>query len=271
MNSSVNPFPEPPQSSDAQQPETTASQKHPIPHPSEPMQYRAIGLIQGQYQPSEGELNQGLLTRATGVKIDAVLLGRVLSVVKNHLDLEQSHLWVVYPRTKQEQDDLHVQIVGVWEPETLDSTTDTELVASPQTPLPEVKDGYFSIRGEVVYYSEAEEKVVVKILQSPKKQFDKPKFFKLLLKGRLSEKPVHHFWDLHVQLEGQTLVIQSAEDIGALPRPKPRFPRKGQKPFGKDQFRRGDSKPRPSERPTGDRPKPAKPIPRPKKKGENPS
>ncbi|MEL6400487.1 MAG: hypothetical protein AAFR26_15690 [Cyanobacteria bacterium J06626_4] len=101
---------------------------HPIAPPSEPMQYRAIGLVKGTYQPSEEQLNRGNILSDDGAVIDSVLLGRVTSLIKKHIDLESSHLWVVYPRTRQALEDsdetgseggLHLQIVGVWEPETL--------------------------------------------------------------------------------------------------------------------------------------------------------
>ena len=92
------------------------------------MQYRAIGLVKGTYQPSEEQLNRGNILSDDGAVIDSVLLGRVTSLIKKHIDLESSHLWVVYPRTRQALEDsdetgseggLHLQIVGVWEPETL--------------------------------------------------------------------------------------------------------------------------------------------------------
>jgi hypothetical protein len=97
----------------------------PIAPPSEPMQYRAIGLVQGTYTPDEEQFNHGNVITDDGAVIDAVLLGRVTSLVKKHIDLEKSHLWVVYPRTRRGDEDsdveqdLHIQIVGVWEPETL--------------------------------------------------------------------------------------------------------------------------------------------------------
>jgi len=97
----------------------------PIAPPSEPMQYRAIGLVRGVYVPTEADqLNRGNLTTEDGHVIDSVLLGRITSLVKKHIDLNTPHLWVVYPRTRREMateddQDLHLQIVGVWEPETL--------------------------------------------------------------------------------------------------------------------------------------------------------
>ena len=200
-------------------PDSSARQQ-PIPPPSSPKQYRAIGLIKGQYQFQE-QMTRGVLTTAEGTAIEAVLLGRVISLIKNHLDLEQEHLWVVYPRTRQESDQLHVQIVGVWEPETLASES-PQLHSHPE-------NGYFSVRGEVVYCSQEKETVIVKIRQSPKRDAEKPKFFKVKLQGTLPDKPVNHFWDLQVQLQGQTLVIQEATDMGLLPRKKP-FRRQGRKP-----------------------------------------
>ncbi|MDB9529052.1 hypothetical protein PN498_23870 [Oscillatoria sp. CS-180] len=109
-------------------PSKSAFTNHPIAPPSEPMQYRAIGLIKGTYQPSEEQLNRGKILADDGAVIDSVLLGRITSLIKKHIDLQKSHLWVVYPLTRQaleesEQDDtngsLHLQIVGIWEPETL--------------------------------------------------------------------------------------------------------------------------------------------------------
>jgi hypothetical protein len=191
----------------------------PIPPPSHPKQYRAIGLIRGKYQSSEEQLTQGTLVTTEGINIDAVLLGRVISLVKNHLDLEKEHLWVVYPRTKTQDDSLHVQIVGVWEPETLDRTA--EEVPSSQ----EMDDGYFSIRGEVIFFSHEEKSVVIKIKQFPRKEGEKPKFFKLKLKGILEGRPLRHFWDLTVRLQGELLTIEEGVDLGFAQKRKPNIRR----------------------------------------------
>lgn len=102
--------------------EKGAIQYLPIPGPSNARQYRAIGLVHAQYQRSEDQLTKGTLLTSTNSEIDSVVLGRVISLLKKHIDIEKQHLWVVYPRTKQENDELHVQIVGVWEPETLKKT-----------------------------------------------------------------------------------------------------------------------------------------------------
>lgn len=224
----------------------------PIPPPSEPRQYRAIGLVQGKYHPSEEQPTKGTLITPDGTEIDAVLLGRVISLIKNHLSLEEEHLWVVYPRTRQDEEQLHVQITGVWEPDLLhpehNETEPFDAIAQRHS-----QDGYFSVRGEVVYYSHEEEKVVIRIQQSPRKKAP-PKKFTLQLKGLLPERPLKHFWELHVQREGSDLNIVEAHNFGYLKpargrssnkRPKGGVQRKG---VGKRRFSG-------SERPT----KPSKP------------
>ncbi len=206
--------------------ETASIRTQPIPPPNNPRQYRAIGLIEGRYIPSEDQLTRGVLITPDGSIIEAVLLGRLLSLVKNHIDKEKNHLWVVYPRTKQENDNLHIQMVGIWEPETL-SHLDSEELETQIKKDKTCQSGYFSIRGEVIYHIEETETVIVKIVQSVKDESKTTKFFKLKLKGTLPGKPLRHFWDLDVQLQGDRLVIQEGKDIGPTS-----FQKK--KPYGKD-------------------------------------
>jgi hypothetical protein len=267
------------------------NREQPIPPPSEPTQYRAIGLIRGCYHASDEQFTQGTLITKDGVELNAVLLGRIMSLVKNHLDLETEHLWVVYPRTRQENDALHLQIVGVWEPENLakyelyeagtDSTavSDNGSVALSINPKPSsaVPDGGFSVRGEVVYQSFDEKSLVVKIKQAPRKPTDKAKYFKLKLKGVLTTKAVGKFWDFNVKREADALVIVNAEAIADLPK-KRRPPFKGaprgaggggRKPFPP---RRNGEAPRPIRKTAGDattvitKPVPKTPTPKPVKK-----
>lgn len=264
--------------------------QQPIPPPSEAMQYRAIGLIRGQYMPSAEQLTRGTLLAADGTLIDAVLLGRVMSLVKNHLSLDQPHLWVVYPRSRQEDGNLHVQIVGVWEPEKLHRTESTEVSSTEEAPpepeietslevsepgiSPVLNDGYFSIRGEVIYHSREQEQVIVKIKQSPRKESEKIKFFKLKLKGTLGERVVGHFWDFHIQLQASTLAIQEANDIGLMPLKK--RPKGGKKPFNRKNKRPEGKKNVSTQRPmhkgeptaTATPPKRREPLPKPVKRGE---
>ncbi|MFM7265870.1 MAG: hypothetical protein ACKOZW_09845, partial [Cyanobium sp.] len=92
---------------------------HPIPPVTEPTQYRAIGVVRGTYVPAEPETpTRGRLITEDGAEIEAVVLGRLLTLMRRHLDLAVPHLWVVYPRSR-DQEHLHLQLVGVWEPSTL--------------------------------------------------------------------------------------------------------------------------------------------------------
>ncbi|MFM7407532.1 MAG: hypothetical protein ACKO3K_12960 [Cuspidothrix sp.] len=258
-----------------------ANRDQPIPPPSEPTQYRAIGLIRGCYHASSEQFTQGTLITTDGVELNAVLLGRIMSLVKNHLDLEKEHLWVVYPRTRQENDALHLQIVGVWEPENLakhglDEDNQNSIAVSNSTgvalaihpkPSSVVPDGGFSVRGEVVYQSFDEKSLVVKIKQAPRKPTDKAKYFKLKLKGVLTTKAVGKFWDFNVKREDDALVVINAEAIADLPKKrKPPFkgaPRGaaggGRRPFPP---RRNGETPRPIRKTGGDPTVITKPIPK---------
>ncbi|MEB3212521.1 MAG: hypothetical protein VKL39_14270, partial [Leptolyngbyaceae bacterium] len=317
------------------------SRQVPIPPASEPKQYRAIGLIYGKYIPSEEQFTRGNLQTENGTLIDSVLLGRVMSLVKKHIDLEKAHLWVVYPRTRNKDQYLHAQIVGVWEPEKLNrpldeangderevhedasdvtetspedsasssefspesqpesqngeiapekdvpdsekvdaaavdaaanegepstsgaddnnapvsdvasqsaisstEKTESEAVESealasetneaeqkeaeaelkkPFRPAPfaaddqnMLKDGYFSIRGEVVKASEEDGEVTVKIRQAPRKGTTQQRSFNVVLKGSLEGRVTGYFWDLNVQRDGTDLVIQDGTMIGIV-------------------------------------------------------
>ena len=260
------------------------NRQQPIPPPSEAMQYRAIGLVRGRYVASSEQFTQGMLLTTDGIELNAVLLGRIMSLVKNHLDLEKEHLWVVYPRTRQENDALHLQIVGVWEPENLakhspeDEIQDSEssdLVSVDEassdaetpdtlTPSSEIVDGGFSVRGEVVYQSFEAKSLVVKIKQAPRKNDDKPKYFKLKLTGVLGTKAVGKFWDFQVKREADLLLIEQANAIADLPK-KRRPPEKGgfRGGGGRPSSGAGERRPLPPRR-SGEAPPP--PI---KKKGDS--
>ncbi|PSB55472.1 hypothetical protein [Chamaesiphon polymorphus] len=208
----------------------------PIPPASEPLQYRAIGLILGKYIPSSEEFNQGMVLADDGTEIDAVILGRIMSLIKNHLDLEKSHLWVVYPRIRKEDNKLHAQIMGMWDPQLvvkpLDSATiDPEESSAPVEvpPMPTIEtlgipDSYFSIRGEVIYQSRETKEIFVKIRQAPKKKTEEERYFKIRLIGDLPQKLVGNFWDFDVVRVENNLEIRSGQFVATL---RAKTPRKG--------------------------------------------
>lgn len=241
----------------------------PIPVATEPFQYRAIGVISGRYIGNEDNFAKGHILTTDGSEVDAVLLGKVISVAKKRLQSDRDYLWVVYPRTNDKSGKLHVQIAGVWAPEDLGKT---DIQSDP-----DVSDGYFSIRGEVSSQSVEDNLVIVKIRRIEQK-FDKQKGkptktyskFKVRLTGLLPADAVGQFWSVNVQRQGNALTVIDGEFIGIVPVKGKRNQYKGRpaggkfaprkfgdrpyKPLGGDDF---SYPPRP--RSTEDRP----PVPRP--------
>ncbi|MGB3297792.1 MAG: hypothetical protein WBA76_05945 [Phormidesmis sp.] len=244
----------------------------PISPPSERMQYRAIGLLKGKYIASEEQLNRGNIAAEDGTLIDAVLLGRVTSLIKKHIDLERDHLWVVYPRTLYDEENapaLHVQIVGVWEPETLNAKNNdsaTEKGSSEKeskylsTAEATEQCDAFSVRGEVAKYSDDKSEIVINIVQKSKSETVKPKRpFKLLISGQLTGRTTGYFWDLQVERQAGKLVLKKATQIAVVP------PKKKSKDDRKEGFNRRRP---PAGKPRGNSAPVPKPVPKPKEAAE---
>jgi hypothetical protein len=241
-----------------------SGRQQPISPPSEPMQFRAIGLVQGKYQPSEERFNRGTLEVEDGTQIDAVLLGQVMSLVKKYIDLSRSYSWVVYPRTREKEQTLHLQVVGVWSADGFTPITgaeepatdpqqkntqpeieaDTEQASAKQSGSDQlVEDGYFSIRGQIVYQANDKQLLYVKIQQTPRNaakgrnsgRGDRDKSFKLKIIGTLSQKAIGYFWDLNVKRQGNDLVLQNGTSIALMPVQKNKRPQQGRpsRPFSK--------------------------------------
>ena len=184
--------------------------QHPISPVTEPMQYRAIGVVRGLYVPSgEEHPTRGVIRTADGADLDAVVLGRLLTLMRRHLDPEQPHLWVVYPRLR-EPDQMHLQMVGVWEPSTLDPQASGD--EAPDA-LPE-GDDYFSVRGELIYTRPESHELVIKVRQQPKADGRRPLPFKLAIRGDVPLEHLRHFVSLDLRRQGQVLQLESCEVIG---------------------------------------------------------
>ena len=75
--------------------------KNPIPKVTNQLQHRAIGIVNGKFIPHSNEqLNRGYITDDKGEKIETVVLGKALSLLKKHIDLKKSYYWIVYPKNK---------------------------------------------------------------------------------------------------------------------------------------------------------------------------
>ncbi|MCP9890643.1 hypothetical protein KBY57_06170 [Cyanobium sp. Aljojuca 7D2] len=196
--------------------------QHPISPVTEPTQYRAIGVVRGVFVPTDAEqLTRGVIRTADGTELEAVVLGRLLTLMRRHLNLEEPHLWVVYPRSREEEG-LHLQMVGVWEPSTLAAGDEAEApaaepaaTASAADALPE-GDDYFSVRGELIYTRPETGDLVVKVRVMPRPDGSKPVPFKLQLKGELPLEHLRHFVALNLRRQGQLLQMESFEVIGPV-------------------------------------------------------
>jgi len=193
--------------------------QHPISPVTEPMQYRAIGLVRGVYVPSDPEqLTRGVIRTDDGSELEAVVLGRLLTLIRRHLDLSAPHLWVVYPRSRDETQ-LHLQMVGVWEPSTLAAAQEDgedEVSVDRAGDEPEEGDGWFSVRGELIYTRPETGDLVVKVRQKPRADGSRPIPFKLQLRGAVPLEHLRHFVALDLRRQGQQLAVEKLEVIGPL-------------------------------------------------------
>ena len=184
---------------------------HPIPPVTEPLQFRAIGLVRGTYTPTDpDQVTRGVLTDSNGLELETVVLGRVLTLMRRHLAMDQPHLWVVYPRCR-DNEHLHLQIAGVWEPSTLAPDQNDGDDTLPQG------DDYFSIRGELIYTKPETGDMVVKVRQLPRPDGKRPLPFKVSIKGELPLEHLRHFVSLDLRRSGQSLSVESSEVIGPVP------------------------------------------------------
>ncbi|NCU77271.1 MAG: hypothetical protein EBV59_10110, partial [Synechococcaceae bacterium WB7_1C_051] len=82
--------------------------------------------------------------------------------------------------------------------------------------LPE-GDGFFSVRGELIYTKPETGDLVIKIRQLPRADGSRPQPFKLQLKGNIPLEHLRHFLDLRVRLQGELLQIEHWEVIAPMP------------------------------------------------------
>ncbi len=197
-------------------------QNHPIPSVTDPLQYRAIGLVRGIYKPQDDDtFTRGVLIDSKGNEIDSVVLGRVITLIRNHVPLEKPHLWVVYPRCRSNQN-LHLQITGIWEPSTLkkdllksEAVNEASNFKVDSDDLLE-GDDYFSIRGELIFTKPEEKEIVIKIRQKPRNQQKKALPFKLNLKGEVPLNYLKQFISLDVRRVNYQLLVEDFQIIGPL-------------------------------------------------------
>ena len=189
--------------------------KNPIPKVTNKLQYRAIGIVNGKYIAHCNEqLNRGYITDNKGEKIETVVLGKALSLLKKHIDLKKSYFWVVYPKNKNTQS-LHLQVAGIWDPYQLNNFQDDSSKTNFSKLLEELdlKDNYFSIRGELVFVNTQKKEVVIKICSASNLKNLKNKNFKLVIKGEISLELLNSFVCLDVIRDGNSLKLFNYEVV----------------------------------------------------------
>ena len=189
--------------------------KNPIPQVTDPLQYRAIGIVNGKFTPHDSEqLNKGLITDNEGEKIETVVLGKALSLLKKHIDLNKNYYWVVYPKNKNTQN-LHLQVAGIWDPYQLNDFPNDSSKTNFSKLLEELdlKDNYFSVRGELVFVNTQKKEIVIKICPAIKSKNLKNKNFKLVIKGEISLELLNSFVSLDISRDGNSLKLLKYEVI----------------------------------------------------------
>jgi len=189
--------------------------KNPIPQVTNKLQYRAIGIINGKFTPHDSEqLNRGFLIDNEGEKIETVVLGKALSLLKKHIDLNKSYYWVVYPKNKNTQN-LHLQVAGIWDPYKLNDFPNNSSKTNFSKLLEELEleDNYFSVRGELVFVNTQKKEIVIKIRSDSNLKNFKNKNFKLVIKGELSLQLLNCFVSLDIKRDGNALKLINYEVI----------------------------------------------------------
>lgn len=176
----------------------------PIEPPGQPLEYRAVGLIQGRYVPKEENSGQGTLYASDGAEIKA-FMAWLQPYAEKYLDLSQEQLWVVYPRRYPTKDTMSIQLKGFRQ-------------AQPGEPPP-TGDGYFSIRGEVVQREDKVGFIVVKIRRN-RADSTKAKEMLIRLEGFVPPEAVGQFCEFECERDGHDLIIVDGKPIAPLKSPE---------------------------------------------------
>ena len=187
--------------------------KSPIPKVSNRKQFRAIGIICGIYKPHENNLlNKGFIEDLNGLKIDAVVLGKALPIIKKFINFEKHYYWIVYPRNK-DSNNIHLQIVGIWDPSNFKNNDDNINKTHDLLLSLDLKDNLFSIRGTLIYINIQEKELIIKISPTNKNKNQQSKSFKIIVKGEISMKYINSFVSLDVMRKENSLFLEKFEVI----------------------------------------------------------
>ena len=110
---------------------------------------------------------------------------------------------------------MHLQVAGIWDPYQLNDFPNDSSKTNFSKLLEELdlKDNYFSVRGELVFVNTQKKEIVIKVCSASKLKNLKNKNFKLVIKGELSLELLNSFVSLDINRDGNALKLISYEVI----------------------------------------------------------
>lgn len=178
--------------------------------PENPLFYRAVGIVKGQYVPSTYKFRRGIFVTSDEENFPGMIVTNRISklLLDNPEILNSQHIWSCYPRIKNGEIGLEFDLL--------------QLYRNPEK-LEKVKSrvDYFTISGEVQSVNESSVTVTIKRNMAPPPgqehwQIWKP--FTLTLQGQLPElDAVGKFWEFDCMRSGSLLLIESASLKGEPP------------------------------------------------------
>ena len=108
-----------------------------------------------------------------------------------------------------------MQVAGIWDPYQLNDFPNDSSKTNFSKLLEELdlKDNYFSVRGELVFVNAKKKEIVIKIKPASKLKNFKNKIFKLVIKGELSLELLNSFVSLDINRDGNALKLIKYEVI----------------------------------------------------------
>ncbi len=193
--------------------ENSATDSALIPPPYTPLQYRAIGVVKGQYFPTQSDLIRGILVLEDGSIVPVNFLASSIGFLKKHMELLNApQFWVVYPKTQLESPHLHFTVKGV---KLLSEKENSEVLNA--------QKDHFSVRGLITYINSKADIFVVRIYHNDSvdsSTTQQQNFFLLTIQGTLNNEAFGQFADLDIRREGDKLILENASFVSQLLQPK---------------------------------------------------
>ena len=164
-----------------------------------PTTFQAIGIIRGQFFPSQDNPREGIVVTESGTTFCADLRQSAQKqCAEDSEKITESQIWSCYPRQIEEAPWLKLTLKNIRSPKTIREHIN-----------------FFLIRGVIVSQDLTANKFEIEIrrnLQPPKngRQWNKFKPFTLNIVGNLPNGSVNQFWELACSLDGYNLVLEDA-------------------------------------------------------------